>query len=217
MTLSQGSQGYPFEIRKLPARKSNVKALNLLTSKRWLPASHFPVGRMELPYIDRDGKYTGESLYSCNFQPQSYMSIVFSTMFRRIRIRALRSNSIGEVNKRQNILLKCCAYYALSKNSYFYDRFLYLLRNLKENWKTIKAILHRYVTKLDAHKWFVYGHVCLQTQWLTSRALRPRDKSALQLKFRFMLPVSLQNCEPEALRRYEYEAIWSSFVGMVRM
>jgi hypothetical protein len=73
--------------------------------------------------------------------------------------------------------------------------------------------LHRNVTKLDAHKWFVYGHVCLQTQWLTSRALRPRDKSNFTKDHSFIIPESIRGSE-SMIRRLEYDSIWSSFIRM---
>lgn len=202
-----------FEVRTLPVDKFKIKGLNMLTSKRWISHQRFPTADVELPLIDRLGRYTGGVLYKCSLQPQSYISVVISTIFRRVKTRLLRTNHISEVNKRQNILLKCCAYYALTKNNYFFDRFTALSKNLADGWRTIKSILHRNVIKLDAHKWFVYGHVCLQTQWLTSRALRPRDKSNFTKDHPFIIPESIRGSE-SMIRRLEYDSIWSSFIRM---
>jgi hypothetical protein len=209
--------GVAFQTRSLPRVKCHVKSLNMLTSKAWIKTPGGPCPPAELPYIDVHGKFTGRSSYKCSLAPQSYMSVVISTIFRRLKFWSLRHNSLKLVNINQNTLLKCSAYYALTKNVYFWNRLLFLTKDLGKNRKSVASLLFRFSQKLDAHKWFVYGHVCLQTQWLTSRAVRPRDKSAI-LKNRepFFLPTSIRSSKVESAR-FGYDSVWSCFVSMAHI
>lgn len=200
-------QGVDWQIRKLP-RPSHAIAVNVKNNNRWLTSCKFPTGDSHLPLINRLGKFTGCALYKCNLQPSAYLSTVISTVYRRLFFHTIRYNNIHVVHSRQNLLLKVAAYYVLTKNSYSMDRFIFLTKKLRENTKLISSILHSLCSKLDAHKWFVYGHVCLQTKWLTSRALRPRDKSALIKSYSFMLPTQ---CGAEYIRKLEYDSVWYTF------
>jgi hypothetical protein len=212
-TSGKGNQ--PWNIIKMPIKRCNVKSLNVLTSKAWLKTSTAPVAVSYLPYIDRLGKFTGMSTYRCNLQPQSYISTVITTIHRRLHFWVVRKQSRSEYNKRQTLLLKCAAYYALSKNAYFWDRVLFLSKDLAKNWRTISRILHQYSQKLDDNKWFVYGHVCLQTQWLTSRALRPRDKSAFNgMKFMY---TAQSRVDVHEIMSNDYDYLWHSYIGMSQL
>lgn len=208
--------GRPFETRSLPRVKCHIKGLNMLTSLAWCKTLTGPKPVTELPYIDRYGKFTGRSSYKCSLAPQAYLSTVISTVFRRLKFWTLRRNHIKDVNIAQNILLKCSAYYALTKNVYFWNRILALTKgNLNRNRGLVASLLHSVTSKLDAHKWFVYGHVCLQTQWLTSRAVRPRDKSATKndKELLWLIPVSIRN-KSEEIVRFAYDSVWACFVNM---
>lgn len=108
-------------------------------------------------------------------------------------------------------MLKCSALYTLTKNVYFWDRVLVLVKNINKNYQLISSILHRFSLKLDAHTWFVYGHVCLQTQWLTSRALRPRDKSTFSDRYTFITPNPVRVDGIGGYRQFEYDSIWKTF------
>jgi hypothetical protein len=213
--LDSEGGGVPMEVRNLPKNKSRVKAIHVLTSRSWIDTPRSANSEVYLPFIDKVGKTTGTVLYRADISPQGYISTVISTIFRRLKFWVLRNHKIHEWNIRQNLLLKCCAYYAIYKNVYFWDRILALTKtSISRTWRTISSLLHSVSSKLDEHKWFVYGHVCLQTQWLTHRALRPRDKSAyLSSKENFTLPVSIRGRGDEALR-FSFDAVWSCFTGM---
>jgi hypothetical protein len=214
ISLDREGGGKDYEIRLLPKKRHLARGVNLLTSERWIKTPKAFKPSVKLPYIDVRGKFTGTNLYQCDLTPQGYISTVISTILRRVKFWVLRRNSISEWNKRQNILLKCSAYYAMTKNVYFWDRILALTKSLGRNWKSISSLLHSVSSKLDDHKWFVYGHVCLQTQWLTSRAVRPRDKSAhLIEKDCFLLPISIRG-RKEEIARFSYDSVWQCFVSI---
>jgi hypothetical protein len=213
ITLNKDKQGKPFEVRTINTQY-HYKGINMLTSNRWLRCMKSPNSSADLPYIDKLGRFTGSTIYRANISPQGFISTVVSTISKRLRFQVARHNPIHQCNIRQSLITKCAAYYALTKNSYFMDRFLVLSKNLRENYKTISSLLHRFSRKLDAHKWFVYGHVCLQTQWLTLRAARPRDKSALIVsESNFTLPASIRGSKSD-ITRFSYDAVWSCFTGM---
>jgi hypothetical protein len=208
--------GRDVQIRVVRSRH-HARGVNFLTSSRWIDTLKCPGTAVDLPFIDQYGKFTGTNVYRANLSPQGYLSVVISTIFRRIFFWSRRNNEIHQCNVRQSLLLKCAGYYALSKNSYFWDRVLALSKDLRANYRTITRLLHRYSHKLDAHKWFVYGHVCLQTQWLTSRAVRPRDKSAFKTsEENFTLPSSIRGRKNDILR-FEFDAVWSCFATVSQM
>lgn len=211
-----GQSGRDVEIRTVKSRH-HARGVNFLTSSRWIDTLKHPGVPVDLPFIDKYGKFTGTNVYRANLSPQGFISVVVSTIFRRISFWSRSHNNIHQHNIRQSLLLKCAGYYALSKNSYFWNRILALSKDLRKNYRTISRLLHRYSHKLDAHKWFVYGHVCLQTQWLTSRALRPRDKSAFNNSEEdFTIPSSVRGRDDE-VTRFKYDAVWTSFSGMSQL
>lgn len=215
ITLDSERGGVEFKVRTLPRKLSSIKALNIRSSKRWIKNLPCPGTEVLLPFISKVGKFTGTNLYKCSLQPQSAISIIISTIFRRLKFWSLRRNSVHDVDIMQNILVKCAAYYALSKNEYFIDRILALSKvNLRKNKSLISKILHFYTTKLDDHKWFVYGHVCLQTYWLTSRALRPRDKSAFN-DLDFLFRSGITGAKERA--QFTYNSIWSCCLSMTQI
>jgi len=215
VTLDNKRHGVPMEVRNLPKQKHRVKAIHLLTSRAWIDTPRSANSEVYLPFIDRVGKYTGTVLYKADMSPQGYMSTVISTIFRRLKFWVLRRSKLHEWNIRQNLMLKCSAYYAITKNSYFWDRILALTKtSISKAWRTVSSLLHSVSSKLDEHKWFVYGHVCLQTQWLTHRALRPRDKSAYNSsKENFTLPISIRGRGDE-ISAFGFDSVWSCFTGM---
>jgi len=194
-----------------------VLALNVLTSRSWMACPKFPSGSLELPFIDRWGKFTGANIYTSNLDPLQYISVVVSTISRRLKFWALSHNgerAIGEYNKRQQILLRAAAIYAFTNNDYFMNRILVLSKDLRSNYKAISSIVHKFATRVDDYTWFVYGHVCLQTQWLTSRAVRPRDKSIMKKSF---LVRTGRITTDSDWKKYSYEAVWHTFKKMSQM
>lgn len=91
---------------------------------------------------------------------------------------ALRHNKSHVVFKRQPLLTKLAAYYALSKNHYLWGRVIALLRDLRKNATLLHRILLYFTSKLSANLRFVFNQVSSETKWLFSRTERPlcRDK-----------------------------------------
>lgn len=208
--------GRTWEHRELPSKKSAIKNLNMLTSLAWIDCPKFPTGNIELPLINRFGKLTGEVLYSSKLQPQQYISTIISTTFRRLKFWVLskKSNQLHHFNKRQGLLLRAASLVAMTKNYYLMDRLLFLSRELEKNWRTINSLVSKFAKRVDDNTWFVYGHVCFQTQWLTSRALRPRDKSTIN-----SAPVSKDPRFPRipVNRSNAYDCIWNVFLKMYQI
>lgn len=164
----------------LPLSQRQVRGLNLRRSKRWLDAyPRIGGAAYSLPLIDRLGRFTGASAYTLACNPSDVLSTTVATIHSRLKRYAHAHNRSRTVSKHLRLLLKVAAYYALTKNSYYMDRILYLIRHLeeKDTGKRIHATTLKYLVKCDADIRFVYGQVCYQTNWLIFRACRPRDKS----------------------------------------
>lgn len=206
--------GRTWSMKELPLKRAQVKSLTVLTSRSWIKLKKGAGTRFLLPFIDYQGKFTGENLYSAVMEPQSFLSTVIATVFRRFKFWILRHNkdSLREFNKRQNLVLRFAALCVLTKNNYLTDRFLFLSKNFGRNRKAISSIAHNFSKKLDDNIWFVYGHVCLQTQWLTSRALRPRDKSSFRNKGLFIQESDNRNLSEDPNQQYTY--VWEAAMAV---
>jgi len=214
ITTATGPNVVKFEMKKIEDLKRSPRGIALRTSSRWVGPSSLksPSFRMELPLIDRLGKFTGCSIYyTSSMTREGYISTVVATIFQRLMSYSRRRNGIRETNIRQSILLRVAAYYALSKNSYFMDRVLHLLKSLKSTWRTLSSLTHSFSLKLDANKRFVYSHVCFQTQWFTFRAVRPRDKSRIPNSFNRSFPEGWQG------ELFQYDCIWCVFNNIHQM
>lgn len=210
-TISIGGSGVDWKVKSLSNNVRRARALEVKKSSRWITTEKFPSSSWNIPFIDKCGKFTGYTLYKCNWSPPAIIGTVTATVFRRLFFYTLSqdNNKRWDVCRTQRLLCKVAGYYTLTKNNYFLDRVLFLLKNVKRNRSLISKILHSYSQKLDAHKWFVYGHVCLQTQWLTSRAQGPRDKSAFNQEF--VNPVFSEAAESLS---FQYDAIWRCSVNI---
>lgn len=208
--LDKNRGGVPLKIKKI-YNASSAKGVALKTSESWIKTQDTLRVPVSLPYIDRFGKFTGAEVFEHYLSPQGFISTVIATVFRRIKLLTQRRNGIKDTNIMQNLLLKASAYYSLTKNSYFWDRFLFLSKNIRQNQKAIRGLIYSVTSKLDDYKWFVYGHVCLQTQWLTSRALRPRDKSAyIDSDENFTVSPALR-CKRGRIQKFTLKAVWKCF------
>jgi len=210
-----GEKGIEWKVKSIPVKRSHTKALNILTSKSWIDCSILPTGRFELPFIDRWGKFTGTSIYSCNMLPQQAIATIVSTIFRRLKFWVLSHKCpIHKMHIRQDLLLRVAALYAFTKNTYFMNRIIFLLKNLQKNYKTISSIAHNFATKIDNNTWFVFCQVCSQTNWLTSRALRPRDKSIIIKDYFFR-----ERCITSLVDQKSFcsNSVWNVFVKMFNM
>lgn len=176
---------------------------------RWITRQKFIQTSVPIPYIDRVGKYSGSITAVSNLPPAGLISTVISTVYRRI-YNVLRRKVVDkryfELKKWRTLLLRCSAYYTLTKNNYYWDRLLAMIRSGTCR-RVISAHLHHHSRRLDDHKWFVFGQACLQANWLTSRGVtRPRDKLSLKTDlFRFRPHVG---SEHEPIEQFVYTAIW---------
>lgn len=210
------SGGIPFEVRTLPREARSARAVVVKRSPVWITDQKFPSGGYLLPFIDKLGRFTGSNCYRVDWSPASVIGSTFATIYKRLKAWIMKHNvdHRRRVRNYQTLLSQCVAYYTVSKNSYFWDRLLLLTKKLVKNRRAITGLVYSFATKLDAHKWFVYGHVCLQTNWLTSRALRPRDKSRISNSF--CVPKIQHPGSPDRVR-FEYDAIWSVCSALTQM
>lgn len=169
----------PFTVPTVSGIAPRMRGAKIRNSKRWIAGISPPVTAMDFPYIDKLGRYTGTTLFKWYCDPKSFVASVVSTIASRLINRARHYNSMRLVERFSDRIIRAAYYYAISKNSYFWDRILFFVKDLEKNGKLIQTCVLRYILKTDAHKRFVYGHVCSQTQWLLFRAERPRDKSAI--------------------------------------
>jgi len=213
ITTSTSPNVVEHQIEKLRNVANSPKGVHLRTNARWVQHTRkkMPACDVLLPLIDKLGRFTGENIYVSPMQPASYIGSVVSTIFRRIfNLNVVRNANDRDVHVRQGILLRCAAYYALTKNDYFWDRVLFLSRRMKKNWRTISKMVHKFSSKLDVDTRFVYSHVCYQTQWFTFRARRPRDKSRIPYGSYF----------PEGVvrsARKQYDMVWHTFTRMSQL
>lgn len=168
-----------YEIPVFSGSAPRIRGAKIRNSRRWISGICAPVTKLSFPYIDKLGKFTGTTLFEWSCDPKSFVASVVSTIANRAINRAIRYNEMRTVLAKSGLIVRAAYYYAISKDSYFWDRMLYFFKDLKKNGKLIQTFVLRNVLKTDAHKRFVYGHVCSQTQWLLFRAERPRDKSAI--------------------------------------
>lgn len=178
ITLSEdGPENY--DVPSFSGNAPRVRGAKIRNSKRWIAGISQPVTAYDFPYIDMLGRYTGSTLFRWTCDQRSFVASVVSTISNRLINRARHYNDQRLVDRNLDRIVRASFYYAISKNSYFWDRILFFVKNLEKNGKLIQTFALRYILKTDAHKRFVYGHVCSQTQWLLFRAERPRDKSAI--------------------------------------
>lgn len=162
----------------LPPNPRYALGLRVRNSSRWYDNAPFPTGNYAMPYITETGKYSGHKIWDWNSTPDKVVGTLISTVYQRLFKWALKKNNKRDVYRATKLILRCAVYYTLSKNNYFMDRALFLLKNLSRNNSTIHKLVVYFSLKLDDSRRFVYSHACLQAQWLTFRAVRPRDKSS---------------------------------------
>lgn len=210
LTLESGGREWKPKTIDLSRDKPH-RSISVRRSERWLPRHKFPTTCVGLPIIDKVGRFTGYNAYRVNTSPAVLLGTTITTIYRRVY--ALVVRRYGRSKKTQNqwsdLLARCSAYYALTKDVYFWDRLLPLLR--KGDRKLLSSVLHHRTVKLDDYKWFVYSHACLQTKWLTFRALGPRDKSSYVRGF-FFRNDSVP--EKDSRSQFEYDAMWHCFTGV---
>jgi len=112
--------------------------------------------------------------------PVQVVATTVATILSRIRRHVVTHNSYSVLVKHRRLILRSAYYYAVSHNSWFWDRILVLTKNLEKNKNIIYSLTVRFMSKLDDYNRFVYSQVCSQTNWLLFRGRYPsarRDKS----------------------------------------
>jgi len=188
------------------AHPPKMKGVSVRSSLRWVDILRFPTTPYDIPHIDRLGRYTGFTRYRWSCDPRSAIATVVATIASRLRAYCRRHNDARFIRQNDHRILRAAALYALTKNSYMWDRVLFFARNLEKRGKLIHTCLLRFLSKLDENNQFVYSQVSYQTNWLLFRALRPRDKSKLNKGKGW---ISRITCDPISLaNRCSY--IWNS-------
>lgn len=138
---------------------------------------------MNLPYIDTLGRYCGLNVGHWDADPRQVVSSTVSTIANRLLKRCYQHEHNPKLRRRipgkLDLVVRLSGYYALTKNLYFWNRVLFLSKQLVKNGALLHRMLVSCLAKADAGIRFVYSHVSFQTKWLLFRAERPRDKSAL--------------------------------------
>lgn len=198
--LRYGYLGADLPAVKLPPNQRQVRGVSLRRSARWVDyLPEFNQMEFDLPLIDRLGRYTGKALYSIACRPTDVVATVISTIFSRLKRYSCYHNSFRAFKLREKDIFRAAVLYALSKNSYYMDRILYFLRDLKERGRLIHPVTLHFLSKGNEDKRFVYGQACYQANWLIFRAAKPRDKLPFLNKYDSRSPTF--RGKPRTLRR----------------
>jgi len=177
ITLRGDESDPAYKVVNLNRNCLRQKAISIRASTAWIDTFKTPNGGLGVPFIDELGRFTGHLVYRWSCDPRSLISTVISTISSRIMKYARRHNKYHIVKRFSKALLGAAAYYAISKNSYFWDRVLFFSRNLEKKGSLIHRLRLFYSSKWDDNKRFVISQVIFQTNWLLFRVFRPRDKS----------------------------------------
>jgi len=146
-------------------------------SKRWVPNySESCLREFRFPYIDKVGKMSMSTLFTWTCHPLQGIASISSTVYSRLQKVIIRRHGLSALLRHYKVLFKVSAIYAITSNTWLMDRVLGMSQR-KSGLKNVKGFLVRFERRLDVSQRFVYSQVCSQTNWLTSRAERPRAKS----------------------------------------
>jgi len=176
ITLRGDERDPIYNIEFLHRNGLRKKALSIRNSLRWIDTFKTPNGGLNVPFIDELGRITGHTLCKWSCDPRSLVASVISTIAKRLMKYCLRHNKFRIVRQNLRPIVGAAAYYAMTKDSHFWDRILYFARNLADRGTLIHRLRLFYSSKWSDHKRFVISQVIFQTHWLLSRELRPRDK-----------------------------------------
>lgn len=130
-----------------------------------------------LPYIETCGRISNSTLYYWTCKPSTCVASIVATVHKKLlqlMIRRWKKKAF----KLSHLLLRCATYYVFTKNDYFLNRLLALLRFKRSGRKRSKDLVLFYESKLDENTRFVIRQVWInQADWLKSRAERPRAQS----------------------------------------
>jgi hypothetical protein len=155
---------------------SKMLGYEVRETKRWADDGQ-KESKFRLPFIETKGHFSGVALATVSCEPQQFVASTVSTIASRLRKHCMLHNENHMVYRVRNLIVRSAYYYMVSRNDWFLDRFLVLSKDLKKNVGSISHHLARFISRLDEYNRFVYSQVSFQTNWLFTRALRPRDKS----------------------------------------
>jgi len=148
-------------------------------SVRWItdynPACRRAIG---LPYINSVGKMGVSNVAVWHCHPLQAIACTASTIYQRLLKVLIHRHGTRHAFKLQQTTFEVAAMYAITNDPRIMDRFFGVHRKKNSN-GPIHGILAKFIRKLDDDQRFVHRQVCLQTNWLTSRSERPRDKSEM--------------------------------------
>lgn len=177
ITLSEDGHGSLYIEKTLGKDPLRQKGVVIKSSLAWIDTYRTPGGVLSVPFIDSLGRFTGHRLYRWDCDPRALIATTISTIARRLLLYCGRHNPAKVVKRFSKSILGAAAYYAFSKNSYYWDRVLFFSRNLESRGNLIHRLRLFFSSKWDDNKRFVYSQALYQANWLLSRVYRPRDKS----------------------------------------
>lgn len=182
ITLSEDPGCRDYKIVNLDRNCLRQKAISIRAGTSWIDTYKTPNGGLGVPYIDKLGRFTGHLVYRWSCDPRSLVSTIVSTIANRLLRYCRRHNHARVVRRFSKTIVGAAAYYAFTKNSYFWDRVLFFSRNLEKRGTLIHRLRLYFSSKWDDNKRFVISQVIFQTNWLLFRVYRPRDKSHFFLR-----------------------------------
>jgi len=149
-------------------------------SSRWFAHSNLEKPRKyALPFIEHCGRISNSTQYYWKTKPSSIVATLIATVYKRLLTTMYRRIKF-KAFKLQNLLLRCSAYYVFTKNDYFWNRLLAVLRLGRGAKSVARNLLFYFESKLDDSTRFVLRQAWSnQANWLKSRAERPRAQSKI--------------------------------------
>lgn len=146
------------------------------TSYRWFDCQISKRVFTPIPFVNRSGKFSINTLCFWTAYPEQIVASLCSTVYNRLlRIIANRFTWRYAVGNRQ-LLLKISALYTVTHHDSMLDRFLGILRKEK-GIGAAQRLCYHYTCKLGAHTRFVYNQLTSLSLWLTFRSTTcRRDK-----------------------------------------
>jgi len=181
-TRNTGKRWQPDVVCKKNPSAITHPGFNYKVSSRWFEHAVLEKPKKyTLPYIEHCGRISNSIQYYWTCKPSSCVSTMVATVYKRLLDTMLRRFK-KKAFKLSNLLLRCAAYYVFTKNDYFWNRLLAVLRFKRSARRRAKDMILFYEAKLDDNTRFVLRQVWLhQANWHKSRAERPRAQSKVEV------------------------------------
>lgn len=180
-----------------------------------------PTARLRVPYITKQGKFSGCYLYNWVTTPSKLQASVITTVYKRLQWLTQRRKinhdrlKAGDRIVYDLLIYRVAAYYVITQNNYFLDRFLALSQDLRKNKKTVEGLLCHKLSQLSDSNWLNYRAAALLSTALSLRRKSfGRDK--LSLKLMRPLPPQIQRGPWEKRSQIESEIYASVHASVSR-